>query len=414
MMLSFIILLTCFSQQSWEQVSSPISENLKSVCFADAQHGWILSEEGTLLITQNGGSSWQTVDVGEGTYTCVHFSDQSHGCITGYADSSLIMKTTNGGLDWTSIGHQKAHHLNNVYFHDNDIGWAVGIRDEKNYSLYTDDGGNTWTPQMDIFVMNAELYGVHFRDALNGNACGVGGAFFTTNSGGSTGWSMSISMPSLGVDLYSIYNWGMLNGCVVGSEGTALYTTNKWADYVETTTNTTQDLYGVSGAPGTNKIWACGEGGTIIHTPNYIFGWITQETPVNDHLNDIQMLDDENGWAVGNDGTILKYGVLPGIGEKEVTRLEVYPNPTRGIVDCRFSIFDCRYVKIVLFDLHGREISTIVEQELMPGEHSFTFNAGQLTPGVYFLKQLAVGPPSLSYGGQGNRQLAVKKVIVIE
>jgi len=414
MMIVFIISFSSMAQNSWEQINSPVNEDFVSVCFTDDQHGWILSEEGTLLITQNGGSSWQTRDVGDDTYTCVHFTGQDHGCITGYADSSVIIISANGGIDWTNIDHEKAYHLNHVYFYDEDIGWAVGIRDNMNYSLYTDDGGSTWVPHMDIFVMGAELHGVNFRDGLNGNACGVSGAFFSTNSGGTGGWAMNISMPSLGVDLHSVYNWGMLNGCVVGTDGTALYTTNKWAGYVETTTNTTQDLYGVSGAPGTNKLWACGEEGTIIHTPNYIFGWITQATPLTSELNDIQMLDENDGWAVGDDGTILKYGLLPGIIEKQITELEIFPNPARGNVDCRLSVVDFLFVDLRLYDLWGSEVAMIVQREMMPGEHSFQFNTRQLTPGVYFLRQLATGPPSLRYGGQGKRQLAVKKVIVIE
>lgn len=404
MMIAIIISFFSMAQSSWEQITSPVSEKFISVCFTDAQHGWILSEDGTLLSTENGGSSWQTMDLGSDTYTCVHFTDQNHGCITGHGDSSVIMVTTNGGTDWTTVEHEKAYHLNHVYFHDGDIGWAVGVKDNMNYNLYTDNGGNTWTPQMDIFVMNAELYCIHFRDALTGNTCGAEGAFFTTNSGGISGWAMNISIPSLGVDLYSIYNWGMLNGSAVGSNGTALYTTDNWGSYIETTTNVTVNLYGVSGVPPTNKLWACGEGGTIIYTSNYIFGWIAQPTPVTKHLNDIQMIDENNGWAVGDNGTILKYGLLPGINELDISGLEVFPNPTRGIVDCRLSIVDLGFVELKLFDPQGREVAVIVDQVLTPGEHSFQFDTGQLTPGVYFLRQSAVG----------SWQFAVRKLVVLD
>jgi hypothetical protein len=44
------------------------------------------------------------------------------------------------------------------------------------------------------------------------------------------------------------------------------YTTDRWSDYFETNTNTTEALFAVSVAP-TNKLWAAGANGTIITPP---------------------------------------------------------------------------------------------------------------------------------------------------
>lgn len=391
-----------------------MNEDLVSVCFTTPQKGWVLSEEGTLLSTDNAGMSWQTTGLGSGTFTGVCFTGPDHGCVTGYDNGSFILLTTNGGADWTQIGHEQATRLNDVYFHDSQTGWTVGIKDGMNFNLYTDDGGQTWTPQMDIFVMDAELFGVSFRDALSGDVCGADGAFFSTNSGGTSGWAMNISIPSLGVDLYSVSNWGMFNGCAVGEDGTALYTTNKWSSYIETTTNVGQDLHAVSAAPGTNKLWAAGEDGIIIHTPNYIFGWMTQVSGVTEDLNDIHMLDENNGWAVGDNGTILRYGLLPGIVEDDVSRLTIYPNPARGRVNIHLPVEGPQRVKVVLCDVGGREMATVIDRELPGGEHVVQFDTRQLTAGIYFLKTSVCYTPSVYRSSQGIQQLSVDKLLVLD
>jgi len=364
-----------------------VNEDLVSVCFVDAQHGWILSGQGTLISTDNGGQSWQTASLGSGVFTSVYFSDQTNGCITGYQDSSFIMMTTDGGENWQLSDHEKGNLLNDACFHDADHGWVVGIRDNLNFNLYTEDGGLTWTPQMNIFVQEAELFSVSFRDGQSGTTCGAAGAFFKTNNAGVTGWSLDISIPSLGVDLYSVYNWGMFTGCAVGSSGTALYTTNWWSSYVETNTNTNSTLHGVSGDPLVNKLWAAGENGTIIFTPNYLLGWITQATGTTENLADIDMIDENLGWAVGNNGTILRFGVGTGIDKHNTQHstlyTQIHPNPTGGISNFRLLIADFGKVSLKIYDLHGREMAVLVDGMMQAGEQNVRYDLSNLPSGIY-------------------------------
>ena len=54
-----------------------------------------------------------------------------------------------------------------------------------------------------------------------------------------------------------------------------------------------------------NDIWGIGAGGLVIHF--YQNKWYKEQVPTIEDLNDIQMLNSEEGWIVGNDGTILHY-----------------------------------------------------------------------------------------------------------
>jgi hypothetical protein len=66
-----------------------------------------------------------------------------------------------------------------------------------------------------------------------------------------------------------------------------------------------------------------------------------------------------------------------------------YPNPTRGIVNCRFSVVDCQYVSVAVFDVHGREVATVLNKKLPAGEHVVQYDATDLPAGVYLVRVCA-------------------------
>jgi hypothetical protein len=46
-------------------------------------------------------------------------------------------------------------------------------------------------------------------------------------------------------------------------------------------------------------------------------------------------------------------------------------------------------VKIVVYDIQGREVQTLVNESLKPGTYEVPFDGSQLTSGVYFYKLIA-------------------------
>lgn len=63
-----------------------------------------------------------------------------------------------------------------------------------------------------------------------------------------------------------------------------------------------------------------------------------------------------------------------------------YPSPFNPTTRIRFSIPEHSHVTLKVFDVLGREVATLVERELNPGEHSVVFNAKSLPSGVYFYR----------------------------
>lgn len=86
------------------------------------------------------------------------------------------------------------------------------------------------------------------------------------------------------------------------------------------------------------------------------------------------------------------YEVYCSVGLKErrtqnsKLRMELYPNPSPGIVDCQFSIFNIQRVTMKVYDVHGREVSALHDKKLSEGEHVVWFDLGGLPDGIYFIR----------------------------
>jgi len=66
-----------------------------------------------------------------------------------------------------------------------------------------------------------------------------------------------------------------------------------------------------------------------------------------------------------------------------------YPNPFNPVTNIRFAIPKAGMVKLVVYDLNGREVNTIVNQRLNAGNYTVDFDASAYASGVYLYRLLA-------------------------
>ncbi len=74
------------------------------------------------------------------------------------------------------------------------------------------------------------------------------------------------------------------------------------------------------------------------------------------------------------------------------TRYELYqnyPNPFNPITKIQFGVPKQSNVKILLYDVLGREVAVITDKTMQPGVHIIDFNTGNLSSGVYFYKMVS-------------------------
>jgi hypothetical protein len=70
--------------------------------------------------------------------------------------------------------------------------------------------------------------------------------------------------------------------------------------------------------------------------------------------------------------------------------LQNYPNPFNPTTKIRYSVLQSSNIILKVFDILGREVATIVNEEKPDGEYEVEFNAANLPSGIYFY-QLSAG-----------------------
>jgi hypothetical protein len=63
-----------------------------------------------------------------------------------------------------------------------------------------------------------------------------------------------------------------------------------------------------------------------------------------------------------------------------------YPNPFNPTTQIRFDVPKSSYVELIVFDILGKKVSTLVNKELRPGKYSIDWDASDYPSGVYFYK----------------------------
>ena len=196
-MLVFVMIVfmstTLVFSQSWEMVKEgklgygPY-DGPNASSFVDESTGWLVSDEGRVQKTTNGGMTWTTVRepvVGSEDWKDVGFADAN----TGYAcaGEGFIFKTTDGGDTWTMVGdtaNYKAD-LEGLAVVSADVAYFAG---DDSTLLKTTNGGNDFT-HSDYGFNGEDLDGgIAFTDADNGVVIsdGTGGDTWYTHDGGDT------------------------------------------------------------------------------------------------------------------------------------------------------------------------------------------------------------------------------------
>jgi hypothetical protein len=113
----------------------------------------------------------------------------------------------------------------------------------------------------------------------------------------------------------------------------------------------------------------------------------------DNYVNAIAIDGQGNKW-IGTGGGLAVYregGVILPVEEKETNEIPTkftlyqnYPNPFNPSTTIEFDIPEKTNVKLVVYDILGREVETLIDKELEPGRYKLNFTATNLPSGVYF------------------------------
>ena len=396
----------------WVQQPFPSTETLLKVRFVDETTGWIVGGLGHIYKTTDGGTTWIEQDSWAGGGWTLYALSKDTVLYDRFLSTppypEEIRRTTDGGITWETADSAGDSYVlyDEFEFVDRCTGFVVGETDTGNGSegivRKTTDAGETWTT---IWVQEDVDYGftgLSFTDEVNGWMCSYLGRAFKTTDGGYT-WSEVTSFvpggPTRDIQFTSIDSGWAVGG--IGGGLTVSRTTdagNTWTYYYANGGSSLREIEMLNSQVG----WFAGS----VNLPPYIARttdggetWETQNTiPQHFGFESIDMVNEHLGYAVGDQGDFYKTtngGVTSVEPQPELPtefRLEQnYPNPFNPKTDIGYQISDYGFVELVVYDLLGREVATLVNERKAPGRYSVTWDASGQASGVYIYR-LSVAP----------------------
>jgi len=202
----------------WVQKHSDIYQLYNSVFFVDSSYGFVAGyqypDPAFILKTTDGGENWTQSNI-DGSPSSLSFVNYDLGFCAAF---NGIYKTTDGGENW-NLNYQDNVHYSSIKFIDGTLGFAVGNEYPRNlYLAKTIDGGLNWNKTLVALedgnpIINMVNTSTGFIVSENSS-----NIYKTTDSGNSWNIVFSDSVPNHSIwDLSFSDEWNGIAGTIGGN-----------------------------------------------------------------------------------------------------------------------------------------------------------------------------------------------------
>jgi len=423
------------------------------VFFVNDFTGWCVDTYGYVRKTTNGGTSYTDTRLLFDTLSSVYFISSTIGFIVG--DSGVVFKTSNGGNSWNLLPANSSENLTSVYMESPQKITACG---SNGVIIFSIDGGNSWSFQIsttnDFNQLTfspasssgwavGELGTYARRTANTSNVC-VGNGFiksaypfysyymdsrtdmlYLASEILAGGGGVAGQISKVGFYFDSLNSIQTLNGFNIKMKNTSL-TTLTGFDSVGWTT-VFSGTYSVSGLGQTyidlTSPFAYTQGSNLLVEVCFNNSSYTTNSFVNstnapgmtyhghqDLSNGNGCTDIVTGTLMANRPNLCMFTSVISGGHNQTSNLpkdfklyQNFPNPFNPMTKIKFDVPKSSFVTLKVYDILGKEISTLVNDKLQANTYMVDFNASGLNSGVYFY-QLKID----------NMPFAIKKMMVIK
>jgi len=397
------------SAQNWELQNSGTKATLRSISFVDSLHGYVVGDSSTMLKTTNGGKNWLKLSMPKQSviFRKVQFISKTVGFVVS-SDGSLL-STTDSGLNWSVdiiMPDSSGFFHDDLCFINENEGWMTGRKEGKNYGIgiimHTTNGGKTWTKQLELksYIQTDVKYftSIKFINRETGWALAsdyfdnFSSTFLYRTDNGGINWNIVNVIKSIPVNDIKLINRDTLwiGG---GSSAKFVKTFNGGTtlNYSFIDTIYASQIAPQSGLQGWlshrkpfnfsdyNKIMFTMDGGITWKEEYRIKETVLGMCTLNNYL-----------WLVGTDGLILKRTPLKTsvketqeIYSKQKIQLQNYPNPFNSTTQVNYQLPLSGFVTLKIYDLLGREVTTLVNETQPAGYYTIRFNGSSLPSGIY-------------------------------
>lgn len=429
---------------NWEiktEINTPsLSSKLKSI-YPNDQNLFIVGTEGNILRSNDFGENWNrlnsTINFYYASLRGVTFANRNIGYIYGdqYLEypnhKPILLSTVDGGKTWNNLLSPDSNYVSILKVYNN-ILWA-----SSNTKLFrSDNNGTSWIEIIDVSINNDE----QIRDIFlfnNQHIVLLAGRRVYQSTDGGSNWSNTTEFGVaflkqfiritenkwiiLGHSGFTEPNYITENSGLIWTEFSHKFTTMQFLNenigyaidsslYKTTNGGITWELINQSLkdiAYWTSRLYFYNESVGWLNSSDFLYHtkdggstWV-KEYGIKSILNwngpALSIISETEAWAVGSNGHIFK--LTPGsFSNVEVNNLKIprninlfqnYPNPFNPSTIISYLIPSVGTshdlsVQLKVFDVLGKEVATLVNEEKPAGTYEVKFNANRLTSGVYF------------------------------
>jgi hypothetical protein len=150
-----------------------------------------------------------------------------------------------------------------------------------------------------------------------------------------------------------------------------------------------QSTYSVYHRPGVTFNWSLVESLNNLYEYTDNKRFLLQPGDLGGHTEDYVVLQNNDTSNIAGfefPGKPLDKAAALGTVSYNYNIFQNYPNPFNPVTIIKFSIAAEDRVILKVYDILGREVKTLIDKDLKPGEYQVEFNSGELASGVYIYR----------------------------
>ena len=179
-----------WSNGSWIDLSGAtgVNSDIYGIDFVNETHGIAVGEDGLIIVTENGGLSWEPSDIPESvnglSFYDVAFINPIRAFVAG--ENGTFMRSSGTGdssigYNWVVWDTGSTSTIKAISYSSINKVWIVG---DNNFIALTKDGGKSFFNQSQPQTIDTDFSGISFSDGFNGFMVGESGiALYTDREG---------------------------------------------------------------------------------------------------------------------------------------------------------------------------------------------------------------------------------------
>ncbi|GAB1350800.1 hypothetical protein MASR1M107_30150 [Ignavibacteriales bacterium] len=295
-LINSLLFLTFPLMAQWVQIApATTAYDLTTVCALSTDKVLVAGKGGVISISTNRGIKWETkVHSTREDFLDGDFYNENIGILS---TEGNILKTTNGGESWVRIYHSDNDHIIKVKMFDAQNYVAVS---NSNYLIRSSNGGQTW--ERSSTIPEGKFHAASLN-SMNEMYLLADTSFVVTTDGGTTFSSWLTTFPPLGATRFDVvYFADSQHGVVTKMGGSGIKTTDgghTW-NLVEFPSIYSPRIYGIHGV--NEKVMITGEFRFVLKTSDIGSTWSSFTPAPTQFLYDVTCFRDSIWFACGSGG----------------------------------------------------------------------------------------------------------------